>query len=528
MRLLSKALFLAMILAGMAMGCSTASAASAGNIYIAQSASGSGNGSSCANAHAYTFFNNSGNWGSGSSQIGPGTTVHLCGIWTGSAGQWFLAFQGSGMSGNPITLHFETNAVWQAPYFNSNGAINTSGNNYITIDGGTNGLIQNTLNGSSGKICPGGTCSYQQASRVVQASGSSNVTMKNLTIANLYVHSSASDSVVDATQVNCIYDSGTITNLTITNNTMHDTGWCISLQYAGTSTNVVISGNNIYNMDHGVGIGGPGAGYTLNGVTISGNNIHDYSNWDTSADAYHHDGVHIWGYNDNGSDTIKNVSIYDNTFGGCIGQTTTAHIFMEANAGSTMGSTVTIFNNTLLDTCTGTATNGFITTGIDSGYQIYNNTAIGAPADTCFATSSSPNIVFKNNVASGCGTFMDITTGGGFAAGGLSNNVYANSNGSNAFVYRGNYSSSFSTWRSETGQEGNSSYAANPLLNSNGSPQSGSPVIGAGTNLTSLGITGLDSDIVGVARPRSGAWDVGAFVYSGAPAPPTNLTATPN
>src|SRR5271157_1591702 len=103
-RWLSMALFLTMILAGMVLACSTASAASAGNIYVAQSASGSANGSTCANAYAYTFFNNGGNWGSGSSQIGPGTTVHLCGTITGSAGATILTFLGNGSNGNPITL----------------------------------------------------------------------------------------------------------------------------------------------------------------------------------------------------------------------------------------------------------------------------------------------------------------------------------------------------------------------------------------------------------------------------------------
>ncbi len=51
----------------------------ANSIYIAQSATGSNNGSSCANAYAYTFFNSAGNWGSGSNQIGPGTTFTFAG-----------------------------------------------------------------------------------------------------------------------------------------------------------------------------------------------------------------------------------------------------------------------------------------------------------------------------------------------------------------------------------------------------------------------------------------------------------------
>ena len=67
--------------------------AAAQNVYIAQVATGGADGSSCANAYAIGFFNSSGNWGTGPAQIGPGTTVHLCGTIT-----TMLTFQGSGNS----------------------------------------------------------------------------------------------------------------------------------------------------------------------------------------------------------------------------------------------------------------------------------------------------------------------------------------------------------------------------------------------------------------------------------------------
>src|ERR1700721_1986721 len=73
--------------------------ASITNVYIAQSALGTGDGSSCANARATSFFNISSNWGSGSAQIGPGTTVHVCGTIDGAAGGTGLTFQSSGPAG---------------------------------------------------------------------------------------------------------------------------------------------------------------------------------------------------------------------------------------------------------------------------------------------------------------------------------------------------------------------------------------------------------------------------------------------
>ena len=58
------------------------SAATPGNIYISQNSSGAGNGADCADALPVSWFNNSANWGGGASQIGPGTTVHVCGTIT--------------------------------------------------------------------------------------------------------------------------------------------------------------------------------------------------------------------------------------------------------------------------------------------------------------------------------------------------------------------------------------------------------------------------------------------------------------
>lgn len=77
----------------------TSVAASAANIYIAQVASGAANGADCADAYASTFFNTPGNWGTGASQIGPGTIVHLCGTITAN-----LTFRGNGSSGSPVVL----------------------------------------------------------------------------------------------------------------------------------------------------------------------------------------------------------------------------------------------------------------------------------------------------------------------------------------------------------------------------------------------------------------------------------------
>ena len=79
-------------------------------VYIAQTAAGSANGTSCANAYALTYFNTSGNWSATptGTQIGPDTTVHLCGTFTAAAAtSGMLAIQGNGTSGHPVTILFD-------------------------------------------------------------------------------------------------------------------------------------------------------------------------------------------------------------------------------------------------------------------------------------------------------------------------------------------------------------------------------------------------------------------------------------
>src|SRR5580698_8696178 len=87
---------------------------SATNVYITPD--GSGQGVCTTSPQTPAWFNSSSNWGSGASQIGPGTTVHLCGTFTGSAGQQFLTAKGSGSTGNPVTIQFDAGTVFKAPY----------------------------------------------------------------------------------------------------------------------------------------------------------------------------------------------------------------------------------------------------------------------------------------------------------------------------------------------------------------------------------------------------------------------------
>src|SRR5690348_8425802 len=97
--------------------CLFAALCPAKDIYIAQNAGGRADGADCDDAFAYSFFNDAANWGSGAAQIGPGTTVHLCGLVTTSNGSGYdyLTFRGSGVRGQPITLKWEPDARLSVP-----------------------------------------------------------------------------------------------------------------------------------------------------------------------------------------------------------------------------------------------------------------------------------------------------------------------------------------------------------------------------------------------------------------------------
>jgi len=167
-----------------------ASPAAATDIYVAQSATGASNGADCADAYPVTWFNTAANWGT---QIGPGVTVHLCGTITTS-----LTAQGNGAAGSPVTILFESGAILSQPYCAGDACLNLTGRSYITVDGGTpcgyingadltcNGTIQNTTNGTN--------LANQINSTAIDATGGSNIEVRNLLIQHLYVHAGNTDA----------------------------------------------------------------------------------------------------------------------------------------------------------------------------------------------------------------------------------------------------------------------------------------------------------------------------------------------
>jgi len=510
------------------------------NYYIAQATAGSGNGSSCANANSAAFFNTAGNWGTVKT-IGPGTTVHVCGNLTTA-----LTFQASGASGNPVTLFFEPGASMSTAVWSN--AIVIRNLSYLVIDGGVpcgttggscNGYIANTNNGTAGS---------HSTSQAIVANNCSNCEVRNLGIYNIYVHS-GSNAEIDQTQVNCMVYSGV--NFLIHDNTMHDAGWCLYMN-SGNAQGQRVYNNNLYNIDHGIAVT-PGGNHAAAGPWYFYNNhLHDYANWDTSSNAYHHDGIHC--YTVDGRHAAQEYGaawgdmwIYNNLFDGNIGNNVTGHIFLEpgvqtdGTATPCMDGTsiLHIFGNVLL----GTTANGGADLGrasfdpLTHALDFYNNTVFGPNA------SSNRAVVFenvnlvnaKNNIVGGANKLWDgvsftATDYNGYinCPTGTSYNCWPVSGGTN----------NFSTWR---GQCACDAHAVNSQANfdgvnsATGALQTSSLMIGAGTNLASVVSSwpteqqnALTTDRSGIAR-GGGAWSIGAYGTTGtSPQPPTNLTAAPH
>lgn len=462
-------------------------------VYIAQTQQGTGSGLDAADAKAVTYFNNSANWTSTppvapSVLIGPGTTVHLCGTISTP-----LTVQGSGTSGNPVTIFFEPNAVMSAPSWPLNpstgavglgAAINGYVVDYITVDGGTNGQINATnQNTASGLYSDG-----------VQFSYGNGIEVRNLTILNIYKKQTQADLVNNAgaginiyrqrnntsihnnvvtsagAGITTVRDTGNYSGCQIYNNTLADANWCIqSGDIDGTS---IYSNYQVYGND----------------ITMPG------TIWDDPQDQNHHNGIYIWAEHD--GSTITGLQIYNNYIHGDPGANTTSFIYLSANG--TPGAPgklaqglngVLVYNNVIVATGANNPTGGNIFCSLD-GFFVYNNTLV------CIRTGSG-----------GFG-FRSYTGGVAGSVGTIQNNIFCNMDtdiyavGGVATLTQSNNPDLPST----TFVAGGSTSSAQ-----NFRITSASGARNAGLNKSSV----FTTDFNGVSRPGgTTAWDVGAFQYA--------------
>ena len=126
------------------------------------------------------------------------------------------------------------------------GCFDTNLEHYLILDGGVSGSILSTSNGTR-------RTDHDANVLGIDALGCTGCTIQNLTIADMYVYVGPSDVVpAEGDGDTGIMYSGSA--IAIRNNTLDDDAWAIVAVEGERDHNVVISGNDIYNVDHGIAL----------------------------------------------------------------------------------------------------------------------------------------------------------------------------------------------------------------------------------------------------------------------------------
>jgi hypothetical protein len=471
--------------------------------YIAQNAGTFSGGSACNGQAAITPAT----WNSVSEA--PGDISYICGTITASAGATILTVSWSGSSGNPIQLIWDTGAVLTAPYWNTGGGININAN-YVTLNGGTNGLMTATANGDN--------FSNQQQSTGIAVSGS-NVEIKNLTGTNLYQRNASNGSGGNNTF--WIFFNPGSDHIKVDGCNLSNARSLVFVQYT-TVTDAQIFNNTLDYSSWMVIIGADNNGSTASGVLVYGNTLGPHFDiWLDTAQTMHADGIYLFASLSGASITGQ---VYNNYITGDMCSNTSVNCTAYIYLGGTNNTYV--YNNVIVHLNTsGNGPEGEITVrGLSPGpapsnNYILNNTLTSATGSVAIKNgggSVGTGLVIENNVIANQYYGLEF---GPSSLSSLSKSNY-NDYYNNTYIAVDNADSgpanNFTTlanWQSQ-GFDANGT-GGNPLLSVSYVLQSGSSAMGVGTNLTSLGITALDSDKSGAPRPASGAWDAGAYQLSG-------------
>lgn len=459
--------------------------------YVAQSASGANDGSSAGNAYSMAQLNAASPYSPAGDDI-----VILNGTITTA-----LLIPTSGTSGHVITYQFASGAKFSSTVWGeTNGAININAKSFIVIDGGTNGIIENTANGTV-------LANHLGTYGIVHVGGSTDVEIKNLTIQTMYVRTSTTDVNVSSDDCEGIHVQNPGNNLSIHNNTISNVAYCIDIQ---SSFNV--SGISIYSNDWSIcniGLNWGISGNTVTGPQVYLNNAHDYAAWDdtTGANNYHHNAMHIY----INSGAVTGLGFYRNKFSGTAGQFTTSNLcYIE---GGTFTSTL-IYDNLSLQPSDNGPNFGCIAFGpgpVASSCIVSNNTLIGNSLTYGVLVSGGAGnqLLIKNNI------FMNHASAGFFynAAANVvwdynfyTGNTQAGTDGS------GTTYSTLALWKAFLGgsNEANGVTSTTSNVNTNGTLATGSAAIGAGLDLSAT----YTVDYAGTTRTLP--WDIGAYKYTGA------------
>ena len=478
----------------------------AADYYIAQSAAGDADATSCANAKAIADLT----WGDVGMGVA-GNTIHLCGTITST-----LTIGASGSAGHPITIKFEDDAKFSKPAWGttSAAAIYSVSKNYITIDGGTNGIIENTNNGTA--------LGTKQDTNAIYVVWSSNWTIKNLTVKTMYVRTPDSDDSNTYGKGIYIIASNTIV---LSNLKVSDIYHGIQAYASGSNADgLTIQNTSISRVSAGIAVSLNSA-HNYTNVSIDNVTLFDFHVWDgcwnSCASWHHNDGIHTWGNYGSGANKIQ-ITIKNSTIGGDFGAHTTALIALTDYT-----TDANIYNNLLYSTAEG-PTNGYIGLHTYSAgtVNIYNNTIKGPMAGSGggMGVYIGASGVWTTNIKNNIFSTMSI----GIYDSGADATIVSDYNDffniPNIGKIGNTYYPTIASWKALTYDAHSISSDPKFVSSSDFSLQEGSPAIGAGDDSVSTYFT---NDILGNARAD---YDIGAYEYNGTAdtTPPTISSATIN
>lgn len=484
----------------------------AADLYVSQSANGGDTGVDCGNAHSLAWVNTASNWGIGAGKVNPGDTVHLCGTLTNTAGSAVLTIGGSGIPGNPVTILFETGAVLESPFLGGlySGGINCLSKSNLVVNGGSNGIVRNTDNGT--------TNGNHQSSQGIQFYSCENVEILNLSVLNIYANGGASPAATDTAGLDTsdILIRGSSTNISIHNCILSAARSGIRVDFDGGA----VRGANIYSnliSDHcwGIALTAGSASEVMTNINIYSNEITGWANWQCPADAafcnnktdaFHTDGIISY----TTPTGLVDLRIYANFIHGDLGSgSPTAFIYPTSSTGAASGGMVWIYNNLLVaEPVTGYARTWLMTAGATPA-RVYNNTLVGVTNNSNSAIIiSGADLVIENNIVANAGNALASYFPKSAVTVGADNNVYFNCNGPRFSFNDGGEFYNWTAWRA-LGLDAHS-ITNDPILTSQYRLSAGSPAIGMGTNLSAVFTTDKDGQARGLT------WDDGAYRFGAA------------
>ena len=481
----------------------------AADYYVAQTAAGSGNGTSCGNADALADLS----WGAGN-MVAPGDTLHLCGTLTS---QLVLGASGTNNTTGRITIKFEDNAKFSAAYWGTttDAAIYGTGKSYLLIDGGTNGIIECSANGTA--------LANQQNASGIYLTDATNVEIKKITAQTLYVRTANS---ADANYYGvAVYFNNSSSDISVHDCNLSDSGAGIYAEFGVGGQNLSFYNNTMDDFGQGVLVAARGAGATMSSLLIYNNNLHKSFTWSGNA-SIHTNGIHIFTDDGGATSSLTGLRIYGNTITGVCGTNSTSlGMFIESYSDANTIVAPRIYNNVFAyDSNPGEGCgNGVIL--MERPYQavIANNTFYSPTADFSndislgFYDEQTEGNIVVNNLHEN--SFMPVQMALGTDAVDVCNyNAYPSSAGIR-FNY-GSYAQYVYTyppsggWKEVSGFDVNSIQAASYINSTTYKLSVGSTAIGAGcsTNCGGVDLTAYfttDKD----GNTRTGTWDIGAMEY---------------